>query len=693
MTISQSTVTDSTLLPFGTADGVKLFEGDNWVDPYDYGQWFGLEDIFEDGLQIGDETYTGFRVSLGYGIQFGNGQGYDATRIAAVHANIADYVYYGGTDASGVYIDNNTDRDSVVITWSGVQSDWYDRTTFDFQIEIIDRGDNDAEVIFRFDDMSGYSYTYSIYGHSYFVIDGEGSARTPLGYVSGITPAMYDDITGNTGVEGVWQFTLEDGQLNPDEFTISAVVEDGTTGDDSYTGYIAGDVLRGAEGNDTLDGGFGDDTLNGGVGDDSLTGGAGWNILFGGDGNDTLNNAGSNGGELYAGSGDNLIHGGSMTETIISGDGNDTITVSGGHNTIQAGGGENRIISSDWSNDRITTGDDADAIEAGGGNDTINTFGGDDTVQAESGDDTVHSGDGDDFVLGQDGDDYITGGLGSDTLNGGDDDDYVFGAQGDDTLLAGKGRDTLIGGEGNDSLDGGTARTYSWTTRYDSKQLHAGAGDDTVMGGNFNDTISGGDGNDYIDGRRGNDSMGAGDGDDTIIGSDWDGTDEDWIYAGAGNDSVFGGGGHDTIYGGEGNDTLVGGFGLDLILGGDGDDIIFGGEGYDELFGGEGADKFVASGAKTDVSVVNDYDADEGDVLVLDTANVEKGNLRLLGDRLTDLDGNPAEFRTLTLIDVGDDSSLEQTIFTFANATELDRLVIHMTEDGAVTEVIDLGLF
>ncbi|SPF80313.1 calcium-binding protein [Pseudoprimorskyibacter insulae] len=703
MAIAHSTVTDNSLLPFNTAGGVNLFEGQNYVYRDTQSQWVELADIFANGIQLGDETYTGFNVKPGYGLQFGNGQGYDTTRIAALYSNIRDYYYRSASDLTGVYVDKNTDRDSVVITWYEMQTSGFTDASVTMQVELMDRGDGDAEVIFRFNDVTGLNYyPHHQYGPSFFVIDGEGSARTPLGYVPGLEMSQYDTIVGNTGVAGVWQFTLEDGQLNTSEFATTAVIEDGTSGDDSYTGSLLGDAIRGADGNDTLDGGYGNDTLNGGAGDDSLTGGFGWNFLFGGDGNDTLDNRGSSGGELYAGAGDNLVRGGGGMETITAGNGNDSIYAGEGSNTINASSGENRIITGSG-HDRITTGIDADAIQSGWGNDTINTFAGNDTVEAGGGNDTVHSGDGDDLVVGGDDQDYITAGLGDDFVNGGAGDDKILGAAGNDTLLTGTGSDTVYGGEGNDSLDGGTAaessyRYYDYSIyRYvystPGKELNGDAGDDTIMGSHYNDTISGGTGNDYIDGRRGNDSIGAGDGDDTIIGSEWDGTDEDWIYAGDGADSVFGGGGHDTIYGGAGNDTLVGGFGRDLILGGDGDDIIFGGEGYDNVTGGDGADKFVASGAKTDVSVITDYNPDEGDVLVLDVANVSVGNLRLLGDRLTDLSGNPAEFRSLSLIDVGDDGTLEQTIFTFANATELDRLVLHMADGGIVQDVIDLDLF
>lgn len=64
----------------------------------------------------------------------------------------------------------------------------------------------------------------------------------------------------------------------------------------------------------------------------------------------------------------------------------------------------------------------------------------------------------------------------------------------------------------------------------------------------------------------------------------------DAINAGAGDDTVIGGDGNDTIQGGAGQDSILGGVGNDRIQGQSGDDTIIGGGGADVLDGGAGND-------------------------------------------------------------------------------------------------------
>jgi Ca2+-binding RTX toxin-like protein len=118
---------------------------------------------------------------------------------------------------------------------------------------------------------------------------------------------------------------------------------EGSSGDDTVTGWGGGDYLRGNSGDDSIQGGAGfddingnkgDDTINGdqGVGSDWLVGGqnndsitahAGENLLYGNLGNDTLH--GGNGGDvLRGGQGDDVIAGGSGADFVSGDRGNDT---------------------------------------------------------------------------------------------------------------------------------------------------------------------------------------------------------------------------------------------------------------------------------------------------------------------------------------------------------------------------------
>jgi Ca2+-binding RTX toxin-like protein len=62
------------------------------------------------------------------------------------------------------------------------------------------------------------------------------------------------------------------------------------------------------------------------------------------------------------------------------------------------------------------------------------------------------------------------------------------------------------------------------------------------------------------------------------------------IDAGAGNDSVLGGDGNDRVWAGAGDDSVDTGPGFDRVRGRRGDDTINGGDGFDVLHGGLGAD-------------------------------------------------------------------------------------------------------
>lgn len=75
------------------------------------------------------------------------------------------------------------------------------------------------------------------------------------------------------------------------------------------------------------------------------------------------------------------------------------------------------------------------------------------------------------------------------------------------------------------------------------------------------------------------------------------------------------------LNGGNGNDLLVAGGGNDILTGGAGNDVLIGGFGQDQLTGGAGADKFVfnASKSASDKDTITDFNAADGDQILLDT--------------------------------------------------------------------------
>jgi Ca2+-binding RTX toxin-like protein len=84
------------------------------------------------------------------------------------------------------------------------------------------------------------------------------------------------------------------------------------------------------------------------------------------------------------------------------------------------------------------------------------------------------------------------------------------------------------------------------------------------------------------------------------------------VHAGAGNDTLVGNDSSLQFDAGSGDDFITSGAGSDLLQGGNGDDTIIAGQGYDTLVGGAGHDLLVAGGGK---DVLTDRDREE-DTLV-----------------------------------------------------------------------------
>ena len=235
------------------------------------------------------------------------------------------------------------------------------------------------------------------------------------------------------------------------------------------------------------------------------------------------------------------------------------------------------------------------ADPAGGG---LSGGGGDDVLIGQSGEDFLFGNAGHDTIRGAGGNDILDGGRGNDLLRGDDGDDRLSGGAGADLLLGGNGDDMVIGGVGNDTIWGGTGQD----------RILAGAGDDRVVAGDGADTVIGGAGNDSIWGGAGGDRLLAGAGNDLVLGHD-------------GDDAILGGAGHDRLLGQQGADWLIGGEGNDTIDGGAGRDTINGGQGADVIRGGAEADVFRMTFGEMDGDAILDFDATDGDRLVVRSTN------------------------------------------------------------------------
>ena len=171
---------------------------------------------------------------------------------------------------------------------------------------------------------------------------------------------------------------------------------------------------------------------------------------------------------------------------------------------------------------------------------------------------------------------YLYGRDGDDSLTGSGLDDRILAGAGNDTVRGGDGNEMIFGHDGDDLLDGEAG----------DDRIYGGVGADQVSGGDGNDRIYGGDGNDLLRGDDGSDRVSGDSGDDTVDG----GSGNDYLYGGDGNDVLSGADGNDRLYGLDGNDTLLGGAGNDVLFGGNGNDQLDGNLGRDFIYGGQGDD-------------------------------------------------------------------------------------------------------
>ncbi len=635
-------VADNTLLDFGET---RLALGDDNSDRYD------ITSIFEDGISYNGTQHDFIRVSTNGFVQLTDAFFGPSFISPFTNANLiapfASDLQTNGTPANpdrGVFIDFNDARSSVVVTWNEVGFYYQDYSdTVTFQLELIDLGDGDAEIIFRYSDVQADAYGFYDIGA---LVSGDG-VDLPFLDENALAGIALDNLVGNTGVAGVFQFQLIDGVLQPSDLDSDPVA--GTSGNDNLQGGLFGNAfIDGLAGDDTLQAFGGNDTLIGGDGADEIDGGRGANNIAGGAGDDTITTIGEND-TISGGDGNDSISARRNSE-IYGGAGNDTITASTG-SFIDGGAGDDLITITQTygiSDVIIAYSDGFDTIDGGNVRDVVVSFAnagsgttvnledstqndgaafgqvliniatvagtgfddvlignadsntlfganGNDTLSGDDGNDMLGGGDGNDSLMGDGGRDTLWGGLGDDVLQGGDGHDVLIGYHGDDTLEGGSGSDWLIGGIGNDLMNGGTS----------NDDLIGMAGHDILNGGAGDDALEGGADDDTLDGGSGADSVWGGLGDDVALGS-------------AGDDSLAGNAGDDDLDGGAGDDALWGGDGADTLNGGNGDDTLFAGAGGDQITAGDGADViifWVEDGAGTDS--VTDFSATE-DRLTLD---------------------------------------------------------------------------
>ncbi|MEG4067792.1 cadherin-like domain-containing protein, partial [Microcoleus sp. Pol11C2] len=136
------------------------------------------------------------------------------------------------------------------------------------------------------------------------------------------------------------------GTTQPQVIVGSATLDNdivGSDGADNITGGKGKDTIIGGKGKDTIIGGDDGDNIEAGDDDDNIEAGGGNDTLKAGKGNDTVK-GGDGADEIDGDDEDDEIDGGIGDDTVIGGAGNDVLTGNEGNDTIEGGLGTNTII-------------------------------------------------------------------------------------------------------------------------------------------------------------------------------------------------------------------------------------------------------------------------------------------------------------------------------------------------------------
>ncbi|WP_118134862.1 nidogen-like domain-containing protein [Oceanicella sp. SM1341] len=498
---------------FGSGTMLNIFGG-----PLGYGEIvlprtddayyeYSIRRVFENGIDFFGTNYSSIYVNTNGSITFGNGVlAYNARSLShgttpMIAPFLADIdTRAGGTGATSgrVYLDIDTERDVVTITWDDVN--FYDRNGTrqnSFQLQLFDRsnGAGNFDIVFRYENIDWLT------GDASNGNNGFGGILPRAGFTAGDGSYFYelpasgrhsplralDETPGNTGVTGMWRFNFRNGVVTDGNLTFGALsFDDASVSGVSYNageGRIGGDIWL----NDDADYGgtnyawhsvmqnigralglaVPDETLQGAhnsaaftlMSDRGLPSQQDLDLLqqyfpatpmlydiqalqsaYGANLSTRL------GDDVYfaegSGTGFEIGDGGNLVATIWDASGEDTFSAEAqtSRAVIDLRPGSFSTIGSVANNVSIALG----VRDSGARSAWIeNAIGG------SAGD--VISGNGVSNTLrGGGGGDRIHGGNGDDTIFGDEGDDILRGANGEDTITDGTGRDRLFGGYGDD---------------------------------------------------------------------------------------------------------------------------------------------------------------------------------------------------------------------------------------------------
>jgi Ca2+-binding RTX toxin-like protein len=622
--------------------------------------------VFQNGFQFGAQTVpaTDLYVSTNGLISFGgavNGVQADLAAItrpfiAAFHADVDTRLDGEGAESGPVWIDIDPTSDVVTITWEAVG--FYRRNasvTNTFQIQLYDQGSAGMDIVLRYgainwttgDLEGGWNGLGGMAAQVGWRLSGSGAPTLLPASGIGADLLNLDTTLGNTGVSGLWVYSVAQPRVVNGTAANDLLVGAATT-DDALYGGSGNDTLRGLGGADQMFGGIGTDfadyslaagpvvaslslaSLNtseaagdafnliegliGSAFSDSLTGDSFANTLRGQAGNDTLRGA-DGADSLDGGNGNDLLFGGDGADSLNGGGGIDTVSYA----DLTAGAILNLATPSRSSGSAL--GDVLTGIEtiiATAFNDTILGASLNDRIYAAAGNDRLYGGSGTDFLAGEVGNDSLYGGLGADTLDGGEGEDIVVYSIATTAVLADLATPSLNSGD-HAAQDHFVSIEGIVGSKYDDR-LFGNTAANRLYGHSGNDIISGRDGDDRLDGGAGNDTLIGGAGGDYLIGNtgfdlaDYSAstigltidmaqpalnTGDAWgdrysgieaILGSAHGDRLRGASTATALYGGAGDDQIAGLGGADTLDGGAGNDTLIGGGRADQIIGGGGID-------------------------------------------------------------------------------------------------------
>ncbi len=320
----------------------------------------------------------------------------------------------------------------------------------------------------------------------------------------------------------------------------------GSSGNDTFIGSGAANLLRGRGGNDAFfanaGGALGADTLDGGSGTDT----ASYQIAMAGIVIDLATGLGSLGATGQRLISIENVFGSQLADTLTGTDAANLLMGLGGRDTIRGGAGD----------DVIDGGAGADSLVGGEGRDTASYLSSSTGVQVDLLFGVGSQGEAQGDTLS--GIENVIGSQHDDAIRGDDADNLIEGLARNDVLLGSNGADTLDGGIGTDAAD------YSLTLAVIgvAVNLQTGAGESGDAAGDRYRNIENVRGTGFAD---------------QIIGDGHSNT----LFGFAGTDALSGLGENDFLDGGAGADTLDGGAGKDTLIGGAGGDSLQGGDGID----------------------------------------------------------------------------------------------------------------